>query len=74
MTYQSMAKVPKIFYGVEFKPGEIHDVPGYINDLRFIVATEQSAPNKTAQNKPAKAKPAESTALSTADKPSESSK
>lgn len=35
MLYRSHSIVTKTFYGVTFKPGEIHKVPGYINDKDF---------------------------------------
>lgn len=35
MFYQNISRATKTFYGVTFKPGEIHDVPGYINDIGF---------------------------------------
>lgn len=35
MLYQNISKYKKTFYGVEFKAGDIKDVPGYINDPDF---------------------------------------
>lgn len=34
--YQNTSVVTKRFYGVEFKPGQIHSVPGVITDKSMI--------------------------------------
>lgn len=34
--YYNASHVEKCFYGVTFKPGETHEVPGYINDPKFV--------------------------------------
>lgn len=31
MKYKNMTCITKTFYDIEFKPGEEHDVPGFIN-------------------------------------------
>lgn len=36
MIYKNMTNATKTFYGVEFKPGEEHEVAGYINHPKFI--------------------------------------
>lgn len=36
MIYQNLSYTIKTYYGVEFKPGEAHEVPSAINDPRFI--------------------------------------
>lgn len=36
MKYKNYSHTTKTFYGIEFKPGETHDVPGYINDPKFV--------------------------------------
>lgn len=36
MVYKNMSHATKTFYGVTFKPGDQHDVPGYINDPKFV--------------------------------------
>ena len=36
MIYQNLSYSTKTYYGVEFKPGETHEVPSAINDPRFI--------------------------------------
>ena len=35
-----MSIIAKTFYGVTFLPGDVHDVPGYINDSKFIRVTD----------------------------------
>ena len=35
MFYKNNSFVAKTFYGVTFQPGEIKDVPGYVNDKDF---------------------------------------
>lgn len=34
--YRNTSVAAKTFYGTTFKPGEEHDVPGYINDSAMI--------------------------------------
>ena len=34
--YKNLSLATKTFYGVTFKPGEAKDVPGFINDLKFV--------------------------------------
>lgn len=36
MLYRNNTYETRTFYGVEFKPGEAKDVPGYINAIGFI--------------------------------------
>ena len=36
MKYKNCGVWPQTFYGVEFKPGEVHEVPGYITAKNFI--------------------------------------
>lgn len=36
MKYKNYSHTTKTFYGIKFKPGETHDVPGYINDPKFV--------------------------------------
>lgn len=40
MLYKNISCSVKTFYGTEFKPGEIKEVPGYINHPKMIVATQ----------------------------------
>jgi len=35
-TYKNTSLTVKTFYGVEFKPGDVHEVSGYINDPAMI--------------------------------------
>lgn len=43
MYYKNVSYSEKTFYGVTFKPGEIKQVPGYINDLHMIKVPEEIA-------------------------------
>lgn len=36
MKYKNTGMTSKTFYGVTFKPKEVKEVPGYINDPKFI--------------------------------------
>ncbi|MCM1286649.1 MAG: hypothetical protein NC227_10915 [Bacteroides sp.] len=36
MIYKNLSNATKTFYGVTFKPGEECEVPGYVNDPKFI--------------------------------------
>ena len=47
MYYKNLASFEKTFYGVTFKPGEIKEVPGFINDKQLIVVPEGSAKKQT---------------------------
>lgn len=38
--YKNLSTSKKTFYDVTFKPGEVHEVPGFINDLYFIQTNE----------------------------------
>lgn len=44
MIYKNISACKKTFYGVVFNPGDIKEVPGYVNDRQMIV--ESSLPNK----------------------------
>lgn len=48
MFYKNISIATKTFYGKTFKPGDIKDVPGYINDKGF----ERCAPPKAAPKQP----------------------
>ena len=39
MVYKNISNSKKVFYGVTFKPGDIKEVPGYVNDKQMIVST-----------------------------------
>lgn len=36
MIYKNLSHATKTFYGITFKPGEEHEVPGCINDSKFV--------------------------------------
>ena len=36
MIYKNLSRATKTFYGVTFRPGDVHEVPGYINDPKFV--------------------------------------
>lgn len=36
MIYKNLSHATKTFYGISFKPGEEHEVPGCINDSKFV--------------------------------------
>lgn len=40
MLYKNTSFTTQTFYGVEFNPGEIKEVPGYINSPNFIKILE----------------------------------
>lgn len=40
-TYKNTSLSVKTFYGVQFKPGEIHSVPGFINDPFMIRSNDK---------------------------------
>lgn len=50
MIYKNLSRTTKTFYGITFKPGESHDVPGYINDPKFVRSFKVENPDKTAQS------------------------
>lgn len=40
--YRNTSVTAKTFYGTNFKPGEEHDVPGFINDPKMIRVPSKS--------------------------------
>lgn len=52
MIYKNTSRCNMTFYNVTFKPGEVKEVPGYINNIHFIRCNE--ADLKKPENKPAK--------------------
>lgn len=62
MKYLNCSKTKKSFYGIEFKPGEIKDVPGYISNNHFVRIFEantgvvQKENSKDVNEKPASIK------------------
>lgn len=51
MKYKNTSKFTKTFYGQQFKPGKICEVPGYINAIGFIQVSESTdvSSNETKQ-------------------------
>ena len=56
MLYKNISHSVKTFYGVTFKPGEIKEVPGFINNNKMIVAdvSEIKRPSKQSTTSPKK--------------------
>ena len=50
MIYKNLSFTTKTFYGVTFKPGEEHEVPGYINHPKFLRLTAFSAKHDDQKN------------------------
>ena len=57
MLYKNTSNVTKTFHGVTFKPGEMHNVPGYIYDVRFVKVKADAEKTDAAPQE--EAKPAE---------------
>lgn len=53
MFYKNVSYSDKTFYGVTFKPGEVAEVPGYVNDLYMIIAPKPSKKQTVASDAPA---------------------
>ncbi len=49
MIYKNLSRATKTFYGVTFKPGEVHEVPGYINCAKFVRCSSSKLPAKSAE-------------------------
>lgn len=52
MFYKNLSNSVKTFYGITFKPGDIKEVPGFINNKYMIVVDEPKQPAKPQQPKP----------------------
>lgn len=54
ITYKNISFSAKTFYGVKFEPGDIKEVPGYINcrGMRRIFAAPAKAVKPVAQEQP----------------------
>ena len=50
MFYKNISYSEKTFYGVTFQPGEVAEVPGYVNDLQMIVVPKPSKKQTTASD------------------------
>lgn len=51
MFYKNISSATKTFYGVTFNPGEIKEVPGYINDKSFRCCAAPKSKNTAASSK-----------------------
>ena len=49
MIYKNTSYATKTFYGIKFKPGEEHEVPGHINDPKFMRISSFSTPKPKKQ-------------------------
>ena len=50
ITYKNISYSAKTFYGVKFEPGEIKEVPGYINAIGMVrIFDKVSAPKANKQ-------------------------
>jgi hypothetical protein len=59
ITYKNISYSAKTFYGVEFRPGEVKSVPGYINDsgmVRVFTVQKPKAPTVIIEPVPRKKK------------------
>ena len=36
MKYKNCGKLPRVVYGIKFNPGDVKEVPGYINIKSFV--------------------------------------
>lgn len=43
MIYKNLSNTTKTFYGVAFKPNEVHEVPGCINHPKFLRVDSKSS-------------------------------
>lgn len=62
MVYKNISNSKKQFYGVTFKPGDVKEVPGYVNDIHMIASTLPPVVKTDA-------KPVKSTKSTNLDKP-----
>lgn len=46
MFYKNISLSAKTFYGIEFKPGQVKEVPGYISSPGMIAAIKPVEPPK----------------------------
>lgn len=74
MLYKNTSIIQKTFHGVTFKPGEIKDVPGYINNRGFVRVSEmpQEPPKSVEPKKQTASKQESSKQESKNDKKEES--
>lgn len=57
LLYKNVSDSAKTFYGVTFKPGEVKEVPGYVNHRKMIRVDESALPKVTPAAEPKKVKP-----------------
>lgn len=60
MLYRNNSNTAKTFYGITFKPGQVQEVPGYINDKEFerVNAMPKEPPKRVESPKqPTKGRP-----------------
>ena len=50
MFYKNVSYSEKTFYGVKFLPGEVAEVPGYINDRQMIVVPKPAKKQTSASS------------------------
>ena len=50
LTYKNLSRSTKTFYGVTFQPGEIKEVPGFINHPRFVRVDDEQPVVKPAKS------------------------
>lgn len=62
MKFKNISYSKRTYYGITFNPGEVKDVPGYINDNHFVrvdeglideIATSQPVDNDSKSSKTA---------------------
>lgn len=53
LKYKNTGITSKTFYGVTFKPKEVKDVPGYINDPGFVRVADSAKVTEPAKAAPA---------------------
>ncbi len=71
LTYKNVSYSTKTFHGVTFKPGEVHQVPNYINDpLMIVVVPPEVQDKKRAQKESPKVSQKDSTPQDNDAKPS----
>lgn len=69
ISYKNMTQFTKTLYGVKFKPGEVHEVPGYINIAGFVPCEAEPAAvvEETAQTSATKKTTTKSAVKSTSE-------
>ncbi len=65
MYYTNGSAITKTFHGITFRPGETKEVPGIINDPKFVPFSTRQEPPKRVEGTPSKSEGGESTKKST---------